>query len=219
MAYPELHNRSQDFAGTTGLVLLGEDTALSYTRDGETDSYPHHVDLAGGGRQGQETPFQTFRRELGEEFALEVTAAQIVYAKRYRALIDASRMGYFVVAKLPAAATEQITFGDEGSGYQLTTLPELLAMPNLIPRRKQQIQTYLCDLALTGQAQPFARVTQLKAATPEQVAAIRDDALRGSGKSRKRDSGEGLGRRTYKHMSGSYGTTAVNLGSRRGRSG
>ncbi len=136
-------DRQQEFVGTSGLVIFGEDRVLSYLRDGNTDSYPHCVDLAGGGREADESPYDTFNRELREEFDLSVSPEQIVYALRGPSLISPARMGWFVVAKLQVTAAEQINFGNEGSGYQITSLQELLASPLLIPQRKQKIQEYL----------------------------------------------------------------------------
>lgn len=142
MIHPDFDNTHHNFVGTNGLVLVGSD-ALSYIRDNNTTSYPHGVDLAGGQRELDESPFETFRRELHEEFGLNVARSQIVYARQYPGLVEPSKIGYFVVAQLDKRAKNWIRFGDEGENYQITTVDELLAHPALIPRRKQQIEAYL----------------------------------------------------------------------------
>lgn len=146
MISPDLHNQQFDSVGTSGLVLFGSDQALSYTRDGNTPSYPHFVDLAGGAREVNESPYETFARELREEFALEVTPEQIVYAVSGPSLALPGRIGWFVVATLEVTAIPNIKFGNEGTNYQVTSIDILVNHERLIPRRKQQIQAYLKSL-------------------------------------------------------------------------
>lgn len=151
MSFPELHYR-HDFAGTTGLIYFGAKTVLSYVRDGNTPSYPYHVDLIGGGRELNasgvgETPFETWRRECQEEIGLDTDPTQIIYAKQWESLIDPARIGYFVVVQFQPEAVRDIRFGSEGLHHQLTSERNLLADPRLIRRRKEQIKTYLSEAA------------------------------------------------------------------------
>lgn len=149
MQYPELRNKRQDFVGTTGLIYFGQSLVLSYTRDHNTNSYPGHRDLAGGGREGpKETPFCTFARELDEEFDLGINIDQIVYAKQYPGLVEPQKVGYFVVGCLDESEIDNIRFGDEGLTYHVSTVGELLANPLLIPRRKLQVELFLAQAAM-----------------------------------------------------------------------
>jgi 8-oxo-dGTP diphosphatase len=148
MNYPELHNRRRPFVGTTGLIYFGDAFVLSYTRDGNTRSYPYHRDLAGGARDNNESPFGTFRRELDEEFGLGIAPDQIIYTRQYPGLVEPAKIGYFVVGVLPESEIENISFGDEGLTHHVTSLHNLVTDPMLIPRRKDQIETYLASTSL-----------------------------------------------------------------------
>lgn len=148
MKFPELHNRHRPFVGTTGLIYFGDSLVLSYTRDGNTNSYPFHRDLAGGTRDGTESPFGTFRRELDEEFGLGIAPEQIAYRREYPGLLEPAKIGYFVVGVLPESEIDNIVFGDEGLTHHVTSLDHLLTDPMLIPRRKEQIETFLAYTSL-----------------------------------------------------------------------
>ena len=51
------------------MVILG-DKMLVYRRDLNTKKLPGYLDLIGGGREGEESPFDTFKREVKEEVGL-----------------------------------------------------------------------------------------------------------------------------------------------------
>lgn len=68
----ELFRPDPDTIGSKGLVFIG-DALLVYRRDGNTTNHPHELDLPGGApidenKPETETPFETFRREVKEEF-------------------------------------------------------------------------------------------------------------------------------------------------------
>jgi 8-oxo-dGTP diphosphatase len=144
---PDFYNPNQDFMGTNGLVLFGDgyDQALSYFRDGRPNSYPYAVDLAGGGCNEGESPFDTFRRETEEEFGITVNKEQIDYAVSGPSLTRQGVLGWFTVARVHESLVSEIVFSDEGLCEQVTSLSELLDHPLLIPRRRQQIQSYLTE--------------------------------------------------------------------------
>ena len=58
--------------GSKGLVFI-DDKILVYRRDGNTTFRPHELDLPGGAPEGKETPFETFKREVKEEFNLDIS--------------------------------------------------------------------------------------------------------------------------------------------------
>ena len=64
-------NNSINFNGAKGLVYIGNEI-LVYRRDNNTNSEPLKLDLPGGGRDGNESAFETFSREVMEEFGLEI---------------------------------------------------------------------------------------------------------------------------------------------------
>ena|GEM_PF-563248 len=119
------HNMTQGFytydprvTGSKGLVYIGDDI-LVYRRDSKTRLHPLELDVPGGGVEGHETPFQTFRREVREEFGLAIARRDIHYARLYPSTLEKGRFGYFAVAHLPESAAKQIIFGDEGTEYYI----------------------------------------------------------------------------------------------------
>jgi len=59
-----------DFNGAKGLVFLGN-KILVYRRDNKTSNLPLCIDLPGGGRENDESPFDSFKREIKEEFGID----------------------------------------------------------------------------------------------------------------------------------------------------
>ncbi len=111
--------------GSKGLVFVG-DKILVYRRDGRTASHPNELDLPGGAPDEAETPFETFARELCEEFALNIDASDIVYVRKYPSTSAPGTYAFFPVAKLPAAAEAYIAFGNEGVEYFMMTPDEFV---------------------------------------------------------------------------------------------
>jgi 8-oxo-dGTP diphosphatase len=113
--------------GSKGLVFIG-DKVVVYRRDDKTDVHPLEIDLPGGGAIKGETPFETFRREVKEEFGLPIKPKDIVYARRYASTLVPGQFGYFPVAQLPASMEDKIVYGDEGLEYMLLSLDEYIAL-------------------------------------------------------------------------------------------
>lgn len=116
-------------AASKGLVYIGNDI-LFYQRDDKTDKYPFHFDLPGGGAESGETPFETFQREVKEEFGLDIQPNDISYARLYPSVLEVDKVMYFPVAKLPQEQALRIKFGDEGVEYFIRPLDAYLAQDN-----------------------------------------------------------------------------------------
>ncbi len=130
-----------NFAGTKGLVFIG-DKILIYRRDAKASKYPLHLDVPGGGTEPGETPFDTFKREVKEEFGLDLTAEQIVYSRRYQSSLNVNEFGWYAVAKLPQELVDHIKFGDEGLEYSLMPLSEFLKRKDAWPAYQQRAEDY-----------------------------------------------------------------------------
>jgi len=129
--------------GSKGLVFIGEKT-LVYKRDGNTKNYPFCIDLPGGGPEPNETPFETFKREVMEEFGLDIEPEQIVYYKKYPSRLEPGKVAYFPVARLSGAEEKNIRFGNEGLEYLLVSLDELLQFNDFAwPYMKDRVRDYL----------------------------------------------------------------------------
>ena len=118
--------------GTKGLVYIG-DKVLVYRRDDKTTEWPLSIDLPGGGKENNETPFETFSREIHEEFSLTITKSAITYSKRYPSTLNKGKFGHFAVAKLGVEQKQLIQLGSEGIEYMLMTLDEYLVRKDAWP--------------------------------------------------------------------------------------
>jgi 8-oxo-dGTP diphosphatase len=114
-------------AGSKGLVYVG-DKILVYRRDDKAPTFPLTIDLPGGGPEKDETPFETFQREIKEEFNLVIKPEDVVYHRRYPSILSKGKFGHFVVVKLPESEAKNIVFGDEGLEYMLMTLDEFIEL-------------------------------------------------------------------------------------------
>lgn len=121
------------FDGAKAALFIGSEL-LVYRRDDRPGlPWAGMWDFPGGGREGDETPVQTLRREVDEEFGLDLPEAAI----RWRRMFPAPHRGdapvWFFVAALPASAAARVVFGDEGQEWRLMTPEAFLALPDAVP--------------------------------------------------------------------------------------
>ncbi|NCO87140.1 MAG: NUDIX domain-containing protein [Rhodobacterales bacterium] len=132
-----------DFHGAKGALFLG--TRLLVTLRDDKPGLPHAAqwDFPGGGRDPDETPFQTLAREVREEVGLVLPEAAVLWRAR---LADAFRPGrhlWFFVARLPDAAAHDIAFGDEGQGWALMPPAAFLALPSAIGVLRDRLDAWM----------------------------------------------------------------------------
>ena len=132
-------------AGSKGLVFIGN-KVLVYRRDNNTKLYPLYIDLPGGGLEPNETPFETFEREVYEEFGLKIHKEDITYVKKYPGVTDTSKYAYFPVAKLPEEAEKKIKFGNEGLEYMVLELDDYFGREDLCPILRERSLEYVKSL-------------------------------------------------------------------------
>ncbi|HUD11171.1 MAG TPA: NUDIX domain-containing protein [Candidatus Saccharimonadia bacterium] len=129
--------------GSKGLVFVG-DMLLVHRRTADARHYPSAIDLPGGGPEPGETPFATFKREVKEEFALDITRPDIVWARCYTSSQYPDRTAHFPVVKLPASAREHIKLSTESTEYMLMPVADYLALPAAAwPILQQRTRDYL----------------------------------------------------------------------------
>lgn len=131
-----------DFNGTKGLVFFG-DKILTYRRDYKTDNKPGCIDLPGGGREGEESPFETFRREIEEEFGITISMEDIIFSNTVQSIIEPNKKSYFMVTRSLLFKSENIIFGNEGTEWMLITPEEFIKRPDGIERQQKRVEKYL----------------------------------------------------------------------------
>ena len=97
------------------IALICEGQILTILRDDkETIPYPNMWDLPGGGREGNETPFECVAREVYEELSIQLSKADVIWFQIYPSMLDGNKKSVFLVGRLTQEQFESIIFGDEG---------------------------------------------------------------------------------------------------------
>lgn len=135
-------NNSADFHGVKGLVFIG-DKIVVFRRDNNTKNWPLQIDLPGGGREGNESPFETFKREVMEEFGINVEKDDIIFSKKYQAVLDPIKEAYFMVTKPLNIRESDIILGDEGLGFSLMTPQQFVGLKDAVKRQQDKVAEYL----------------------------------------------------------------------------
>ncbi len=144
MIHPDTF-KSTKFNGSKGLVMFG-DKMLVYRRDGNTQSSPFCLDLPGGGREGAETPFDTFKRELKEEFDLDIQKEQVHSSYQFPSILFPGELSFFFVTKPMNYDIKDINFGSEGLEWMLMTPQEFLERTDAIPRQQDRVRKILTEI-------------------------------------------------------------------------
>lgn len=131
-----------DFNGAKGMVFFG-DEMLVYRRDHKTTVSPGCIDLPGGGREGEETPFKAFQRELKEEFGVIIKEKEIVFSCLIPSVMEPGKKSFFMVAVIENFVAKDIVFGDEGTEWLLITPEEFITRTDCIERQQKRVEKYL----------------------------------------------------------------------------
>ena len=132
----------RNFHGVKGVIFIRE-KILVYRRDIRTTSFPLCVDLPGGGKENNESPLATFKRELMEEFGIKINSTDVVYAKKYISVMDPMKESYFIVTKPLDIKEDDIVLGDEGLEFMLMDPGEYLKLSDGIKRQQNKVAEYL----------------------------------------------------------------------------
>lgn len=140
-------DKGLDFHGVKGLIFL-EDKIIVFRRDNKTKDRPLQIDLIGGGRGQDETPFENFKREAKEEVGLDLQKDDIVFCKRYEGkkyegTLYKSKFSYFFATRPLKFKESDIIFGNEGLEYMLMTPQEFIALPDAVKEHQDKALDYL----------------------------------------------------------------------------
>ena len=139
----DLLHKQMEFSGCK-IALICDDRLLTNLRDDKASiPYPNMWELPGGGREGEETPFECVQREVFEELSLKLEETDIVWAKEYQGMLVPDKTSIFMVGTITQEEFASITFGDEGQAYQMMDVSQILSDDKVIPQLKDRLRDYL----------------------------------------------------------------------------
>ena len=139
----ELLDSRIDFTGCK-IALICDGQILTILRDDKEDiSWPNMWELPGGGREGNETPFECVAREVYEELNIQLSKDDVIWSRVYPSMLDENKKSVFLVGKLTQEQFESIIFGDEGQGYKLVSFEEFLTSDRVVPQLQERVRDYL----------------------------------------------------------------------------
>ena len=138
-----LLSRSFEFSGCK-IALISDDKLLTILRDNISSiPWPNMWELPGGGREGEETPFECVQREVFEELGLKLEEADILWVKKYQGMLNPEKTSIFMVGTITQEEFASIVFGDEGQAYQMMDVSQFLADKKVIPQLQSRLRDYL----------------------------------------------------------------------------
>lgn len=126
------------------IALICGDAVASYLRDDRNDiAYPNMWDLAGGGREGEETPTQCALRETWEEFGLQLASNRVIGMRAYPSANAPGQTSYFMAAILTPHEVASITFGREGQRWKMMPMLQFINHPAAIRHLQHRVAEFI----------------------------------------------------------------------------
>ena len=126
------------------IALICDRQILTILRDDKEDiPWPNVWELPGGGREGNETPFECVAREVYEELSIQLSKADVIWFQIYPSMLDGNKKSVFLVGRLTQEQFESIIFGDEGQGYKLVSFEEFLTSDRVVPQLQERVRDYV----------------------------------------------------------------------------
>ena len=126
------------------IALICDGQILTILRDDKEDiPWPNMWELPGGGREGNETPFECVAREVYEELSIQLSKADVIWFQIYPSMLDGNKKSVFLVGRLTQEQFESIIFGDEGQGYKLVSFEEFLTSDRVVPQLQERVRDYV----------------------------------------------------------------------------
>ncbi len=135
------HN--MDFHGAKAALICDGKILIVLRDDKPGISYPGMWDLIGGGREGNESPWECVAREIKEEFDIDLEKSSIVWQKRYPSVINPEQYAWFFVIQISNKQIENITFGDEGQCWKMATFQEYLSIKESVTPQRDRFKDFL----------------------------------------------------------------------------
>ena len=132
-----------EFTGCKIALICGDKILTILRDDKETIPWPNMWELPGGGREGNESPFECVAREVYEELSIQLSKEDIIWSWIYPSMLDENKKSVFLVGQLTQEQFDSIVFGDEGQGYKLVSLEEFLTSDQVVPQLQERVRDYL----------------------------------------------------------------------------
>ena len=132
-----------DFTGCKIALFCGDKLLTILRDDKENIPWPNMWELPGGGREGDESPFECAAREVFEELGIRLTKDYLLWSKVYPSMLFADKQSVFLVGQLTQDQFDSITFGDEGQSYQLMNVEEFLSSSQVVPQLQDRVRDYM----------------------------------------------------------------------------
>ena len=124
----------RDFIGVKVALVLGSDV-LMIQRDNKPGlPFANLWDFPGGGREGNETPAECAAREMYEELEINISGRPIMWQSVHPSMIDPEhQIAHFMVVEITPQDIAAITFGDEGQGWKMMPIAEMMQSSDVVP--------------------------------------------------------------------------------------
>ena len=132
-----------DFTGSKIALICGESVLTILRDDKENIPWPNMWELPGGGREGDESPFECAAREVYEELGIYLNENCLLCSKVYPSMLFEGRQSVFMVGQLSQDQFDSIVFGDEGQAYKLMNIEEFLSSSQVVPQLQERVKDYL----------------------------------------------------------------------------
>ena len=167
------------------IALICDGQILTILRDDkETIPYPNMWDLPGGGREGDESPFECAAREVYEELSIQLSKDDVIWSGIYPGILDEKKQFVFLVGNLAKEEFDHIDFGDEGQSYKLVSFEEFLTSDRVVPQLQERVRDYVegsvaePDLTMTSLDEDVKRKLENGQYSREEAQAIYEDFLK-----------------------------------------
>ena len=133
---------TDEFYGAKVALFIGDKLLIILRDDFDHIAFPNLWDFPGGGREGDETPYQTLAREVMEEVGLTLPESALSWQRLFPAIGSPGKWNWFFVGKMPPGTAADIVFGDEGQGWKLITLADFYALEQKVPSFEERLRIW-----------------------------------------------------------------------------
>ena len=132
-----------EFTGCKIALFCGDKLLTILRDDKPTIPWPNLWELPGGGREGDESPFECVAREVYEELNIQLSKEEVIWSGIYPGLLDETKQFVFLVGNLAQEEFDRIDFGDEGQSYKLVSFEEFLTSDRVVPQLQERVRDYV----------------------------------------------------------------------------